>query len=82
MNVPRATYSLRMSFWTVPESAAGAMPRRFAVATYIASRMMAVELIVIEVDTRSSGMSANRTSMSSIESIAPPTRPTSPAASE
>ena len=55
------------------------MPRRFAVATYSASRMMAVELMVIEVDTRSSGMPSNSAAMSSIESIATPTRPTSPA---
>jgi hypothetical protein len=44
--------------------------------------MIAVELIVIEVDTRSSGMPSNSCAMSSIESIATPTRPTSPAASE
>jgi hypothetical protein len=42
--------------------------------------MMAVELIVIDVDTRSSGMSSKSAAMSSIESIATPTRPTSPAA--
>ena len=81
MKVPRATYSFRMSFWTVPDNADAAIPRRRAVAIYIASRMIAVELIVIDVDTRSSGMSANSASMSSMESIATPTRPTSPAAS-
>jgi hypothetical protein len=39
-----------------------------------------VALIVIEVDTRSSGMSANRRARSSTVSMATPTRPTSPAA--
>ena len=43
--------------------------------------MMAVALMVIDVDTRSSGMPSNSAAMSSIESIATPTRPTSPAAS-
>ena len=33
MYVPRAMYSLRMSFCTVPESVAGATPCRFATAT-------------------------------------------------
>ena len=33
MYVPRATYSFRMSFWTVPDSAAGATPCRRATAT-------------------------------------------------
>ena len=42
---------------------------------------MAVELIVIDVDTRSSGMPSNSSAMSSSESMATPTRPTSPAAS-
>jgi len=33
MYVPRATYSLRMSFCTVPDSDASGMPRRLATAT-------------------------------------------------
>jgi hypothetical protein len=70
-----------MSFWIVPESAAGAMPRRRAITTYIDSSVIAVALIVIDVDTCSSGMPSNSRSMSSIESMATPTRPTSPAAS-
>jgi hypothetical protein len=41
--------------------------------------MIAVALMVIDVETRSSGMSENRVAMSSIESMATPTRPTSPA---
>ena len=42
--------------------------------------MIAVALIVIDVETLSSGMPSNRAAMSSIESMATPTRPTSPAA--
>ena len=42
---------------------------------------MAVALIVIDVETRPSGMPSKSADMSSIESIATPTRPTSPAAS-
>ncbi len=43
--------------------------------------MIAVALMVIEVDTESSGMPSNSAAMSSSESIATPTLPTSPAAS-
>ena len=43
--------------------------------------MMAVELIVIDVEIDPSGMPSKSTSMSSIVSMATPTRPTSPAAS-
>ena len=42
--------------------------------------MDAVALMVIEVETRSRGMSLSRISMSSRESIATPTLPTSPLA--
>jgi hypothetical protein len=42
--------------------------------------MAAVALIVIDVDTRSSGIPSSRTSMSSRLSMATPTRPTSPVA--
>ena len=73
-------YSLRMSFWIVPDSCFGATPWRLPTATYSASRMIAVALMVIDVDTLSSGMPSNSAAMSSIESIATPTRPTSPAA--
>jgi hypothetical protein len=70
-----------MSFWMVPDNWRGATPWRRATAMYNASRMIAVALMVIDVDTWSSGMPSNSTAMSSIESIATPTRPTSPAAS-
>jgi hypothetical protein len=43
--------------------------------------MIAVALIVIDVETRPSGISSNRSAMSSSESMATPTFPTSPAAS-
>jgi hypothetical protein len=36
IHVPRATYSLRMSFWIVPVSFARGMPRLSATARYIA----------------------------------------------
>ena len=81
MYVPRATYSLRMSFCTVPDNLDSGTPWRRATAAYSASRMMAVALMVIDVETRSRGMPSNSTAMSSIESMATPTRPTSPAAS-
>ena len=42
--------------------------------------MAAVALMVIDVDTESSGMPSNSKRMSSSESIATPTRPTSHAA--
>ena len=74
-------YSFRMSFCTVPDSFAVATPWRRATAMYKESRMMAVALIVIDVDTRSSGIRSKSAAMSSIASIATPTRPTSPAAS-
>ena len=80
MYVPRAMYSLRMSFCTVPPSLARATPCSSPTAAYSASRVVAVALIVIEVVTRSSGIPSNRLRTSSIESIATPTFPTSPAA--
>ncbi len=80
MYVPRAMYSLRMSFCTVPDSAPRAMPRSSATTMYMASNVEAVALIVMLVETRSSGMPSNSTFMSSTVSMATPTRPTSPMA--
>ena len=80
MYVPRAMYSFRMSFCTVPDRARGATPCRLPTATYSASRMIAVALMVMDVDTLSSGMPSKSTAMSSMESMATPTRPTSPEA--
>ena len=51
MYVPRAMYSLRMSFWVVPPIRASGTCCRFARATYMASRIAAVALIVIETVT-------------------------------
>ena len=79
MYVPLAMYSLRMSFWMVPFSAPGSTPCFSPTTTYIASRIAAVELIVIDVETLPRGMPLKRASMSSRESIATPTFPTSPA---
>ena len=72
-------YSLSMSFWIVPASAIRdallARPRDVE-----ASRIDAVALIVIDVDTGRGRCSPNSVSMSSSESMATPTRPTSPSA--
>ena len=73
-------YSLRMSFWIVPLSAPRAMPRSSATTMYMASSVAAVALMVIDVDTRSSGIASSSACMSSTLSIATPTRPTSPSA--
>ena len=73
-------YSLRMSFWAVPRSCSAATPCSSATSSYSSSSSAAGALIVIEVETWSSGISAKRSSMSAIESIATPVRPTSPAA--
>ena len=72
MNVPRATYSFRTSFWAVPETFSRATPCLSATATYIATRIGAGALIVIEVETRSSGIPSKTVSMSASESIATP----------
>ncbi len=73
-------YSLSTSFCTVPPSFRRATPCSSPTTTYIASRMAAVALIVIEVVTWSSGMPRKRSARSSTVSIATPTRPTSPSA--
>ena len=73
-------YSLRMSFWVVPEIRSRGTPWRSAAAAYRASRIAAVELIVIDVLTSPSGRPSSRISMSASDEIGTPTRPTSPAA--
>jgi len=62
--VPRAMYSLRMSFCTVPERDSHATPCRRATASTIASNVQAVALIVMETETRWSGIPASSVSMS------------------
>src|SRR5438128_1887560 len=80
MYVPRAMNSFRMSFCSVPSSRRRSTPCSSPTTTYIASRIGAVALMVIEVETLSSGISWNSRSRSSTVSIATPARPTSPSA--
>ena len=80
MYVPRATYSLRISFWMVPRSRVRSAPCFLATAIYIANRMAAGALMVMEVLISFRGIPAKRVSMSSSESMATPTLPTSPSA--
>ena len=77
MYVPRARYSLMMSFCVVPVSSLGSTPRSRARATYSANSHIAVPLIVIEVFIFSMGMPSNRTWKSSSELMGTPTLPTS-----
>ncbi len=76
--MPRAAYSLRISFWIVPVNLAAATPCFSATAMYMASKTAAGALIVMDVETRSRGMPSNRISISARESMATPTFPTSP----
>ena len=80
MYVPRAMYSLSTSFCAVPVTTFAAWPCFSAATMYIATRIAAGALIVIEVEISSSGMSVKSISMSASESIATPTWPTSPSA--
>ena len=74
-----AWYSLRMSFWMVPDSRCRSTPVLSPTAMYWARATMAGPLIVIDVDTEPKSMPANRSSMSAKVSTATPARPTSPA---
>lgn len=76
--MPRAMYSLRMSFCMVPESSVEGTPCFSPTAMYMASSTEAGALIVMEVETLSSGIWSKRISMSAKLSIATPTLPTSP----
>ncbi len=62
----------------VPSSLVVSTPCFLARVMYIASRMGAVEFIVIDVLTLSSGISLNSTSISASVSMTTPTFPTSP----
>ena len=73
-----AMYSLRMSVWIVPRSFPRGTCCSSPTTRYIASAIAADELIVIDVETSPSGIPPKRISMSSSESIATPSRPTSP----
>jgi hypothetical protein len=70
-----------MSFWIVPFTLLKATPCLRATARYRHRRIAAVALMVIEVETSPRGIPLNSRSMSSSESIATPTFPTSPAES-
>ena len=74
-----AMYSFRMSFWSVPRSLAKGMPRFSASARNMVKIQAAGALMVIEVETLSSGMPSNSRSMSASVSTATPVFPTSPA---
>jgi hypothetical protein len=69
-----------MSFCVVPASFEAGTPWRSPTAMYMASSTGAVALIVIDAETRSSGMPSKIVSMSASESTATPTRPTAPSA--
>ena len=73
-----AMYSFRMSFWRVPETSAKGTPCFSATARYMASRMAAGELMVIDVLIWPIGIPLNNVSMSASESMATPQWPTSP----
>ena len=75
-----AVYSLSMSFWMVPPSAAAGTPRFSAAAMYMAQRMAAGALMVMDVVTRSMGMPSKRISMSARDETATPHLPNSPIA--
>ena len=71
-------YSLSTSFWVVPRSFSLGTPCSSPTSSYSSSRQAAGALIVIDVETWSSGIPSNAVRMSSIVSIATPVRPTSP----
>ena len=78
MNSFWAMNSLRMSFCRVPPTCSQLTPCFSATTKYIASRMAAGELMVIEVVTSPSGIPSKRVSMSANESTATPQWPISP----
>ena len=76
--VPLAMYSLRMSFCIVPDILFIGTPCSSATTAYIASKTIAGALIVIEVETLSSGIPSSNSLISSSVEIETPTLPTSP----
>ena len=68
-------YSLSTSFWVVPRSCSLGTPCSSPTSSYSSSRQAAGALIVIDVETWSSGMPSKAVRMSSIVSIATPVRP-------
>src|SRR3954471_7553678 len=73
-----AVYSLKMSVCSVPPRCRRATPCRSAAAREHAKIQAAGPLIVIDTVTSSSGMPANKVSVSSRPATATPHRPTSP----
>src|SRR5215217_7430802 len=73
-----AMYSLRMSFWFVPPSSSGETPCFSAATTYMARSTCAGALMVMEVVISPIGIPLKSRSMSSRESTATPSTPTSP----
>ena len=67
--MPRLTYSFSTSFWAVPRICDGSRPWRPQATWYIATSTAAGALIVIDVDTSSSGIPSNIASTSDAESI-------------
>jgi hypothetical protein len=76
-----ATNSLRMSFWVVPSRRSRETPAFSAATMYIAQIGAAGLLIVIDVETWSSGSPSSRTSMSARLETPTPQVPNSPSAS-
>ena len=70
-----------MSFWVVPSNRSRGTPAFSAATMYIAQIGAAGELIVIDVEIRSSGSPASRISMSARLLTATPHVPNSPSAS-
>ena len=75
-----AMNSLRMSFWSVPDSCARGTPAFSAAVMYIAQIIAAGELIVIEVLISPTGRPSSRISMSARLDTATPQVPNSPSA--
>src|SRR5579884_3160621 len=73
-----AMYSLRMSFWIVPEMCFRFVPLFSAATRYMAQIIAAGEFMVIEFETISRGSPARCVSMSVIEDTDTPQLPTSP----
>ena len=76
--VPRAMYSLRISFCIVPRSSSIDAPCSSPATTYVANKTIAGALIVMDVLTLSRGIPSKSAIMSSTEEIDTPTFPTSP----
>src|SRR3954452_12851816 len=71
-------YSLSTSFWMVPVTLSPGTPFSSATSWYMSSSSAAGALIVMDVETWSSGSASKSSRMSSMESMATPTLPTSP----